>query len=69
MQKWIYESKPLIMIAVAVLAIIQIDDKSSVFEISGYILLAAGLWILFARMKHRGLIGKAKQPADPEPHE
>ena len=41
------------MIAVAVLAIIQIDDKSSVFEISGYVLLAAALWILIARMKYR----------------
>lgn len=58
MQKFLYESKPFIMLAVAILAIIQIDDKSSVFEISGYVLLAAGLWIILARLKYRGYIKK-----------
>lgn len=53
MERFLYEAKPLVMLAVGVLSLIQINDKSSAFEISGYILITAAAWILFARIKYR----------------
>jgi uncharacterized membrane protein YfcA len=63
-EKTIYESKPIVMIAVGVLALVQLDPQADVFKISGFLLLVTALWILFARMKHR-LRKKSEKESNP----
>lgn len=65
MHQFAYEAKPLILVAVALLAIIQTDDPASLFAISGYVLLAVGLWIFAVRVRYRRLAKRPKNsPSD-----
>lgn len=61
MNKFFYETKPLIMIAVGVLALLQPDNKYYlIFKVSGALLVFSGTWALTARLKYRGYFDQTK---------
>lgn len=61
LNKLLYEIKPLLMILVGVLALIQVSKQPLLFGASGLLLITVGSWTVASRLRYRGYFKSLKK--------